>query len=1213
MFTTKPKKVTKKRVQTHSTRRETTTSSGRTSKQRNVQRSSTQPATNLDQILSRKLDPQGNGNTISSPPSSSSSSTTTTTQPQQPQLTSNAGKKKVVKKTPFENTTSPTNLNNLPTDSTNVPAPGILPLKTKYNAFLGPSSTSSLKHSFNDDLSKQQMYEKTTQRFRKVNALDYSNDPSTISGNQLINRNWGIQNVLNFLKTQKVSNMVVFDSSSQSITCDYTIVCNVASTKPMQALTSKLVALGRMNKALGYEKFNGGDDPDGLWNIANLSHIVVHVLTPAGRTAPMFQRAERKLLLDAKLIPVEQWDSLVDPWVRQDRELTQAQGANKLLNWDEQKENPTKPIEHASLLYGQPAPPGYYIRANTKAIEPTYNQTSEEDDYNYLDLNESHMNKIQFMTDLGYQDEDVQLDPELIGKALMGTVDLLPVLDDDDDNDEKKAVADDGKKKLGKKGKKNNNNNNENDNQLKDNVETLKSLNNFGDDDYDTEPLDEETPPHLLQKNNITNISNQIEFVHESEQNDNKKNVKKTNTKNSNKNKSTSSSTSSSPLKTSAAKYSTVNNNTNYTKQRYGVLKQQVQQFSSLFSFTVQQENNLPHPKTNSNHTQTTNQFTTPLHTTTRRYISSDLDSNDYSPRLSKSNHKNVSNSQNLDQNLDNLTIGGFSNFDAAFTEPIHSRNNNNNNNGNNGSPHRLINNPTHSQQSMQYSTLGNSFEENLISTSHSQYTTTLKPPTTPSGHHGFSSMDLHQHPLSSGNSSQLHKRNGNNNKHHYVDESNFESLGNFSNFNTFDDNNNNNNKNKKKLNFSNQDSSSPMLGLDFMLMGADDDDNHMGTSKQHSVGFGGFDDDEVFGQSPFSNTNRSKILLNNNNNNNNNDDLQTEIDFLQAENGLESTSAFGMAPSRSHLGKIQSQKRKNIDINDDIGEKYTDNDGFGSQSDGFYSNLGEVSPNSAQIKHFSNSNLTDLEPSSSLEYNLVHNKHHFNNIGLGNNSGTEWFDELDDITKDNHDYAKFQPKFSIFDSLEQFEGKNGITPTNSGRVIQNIVSLQENNNINGIDNTAVFIQGFHHDSTQILNKSHKNTNNTQMSQFEFDSIGAFDEFDDIGGGDDDDDDDDIDTRFGFISNTTSHKFGQHDFDSNFDNDLGVALADHSNQFYPGLDMDVDDDLQLQQFSRLLTTQRQRSIRETTLNQRVVRWDQNDNDDDYDEEFEEESDGKKIH
>eukprot|EP00461_Guttulinopsis_vulgaris_P002956 UN02957 len=139
-----------------------------------------------------------------------------------------------------------------------------------------------------------------------------------------------------------------------------------------------------MNKGPGYDEYRAGDDPDGLWCVAELGHIVVHILTPAGRTSPMFQRVERKLLNDANLISISSWKNLLDPWDRQDKQIWDEYSAGKMLDWTEiQAKHPH--------LKGLPPPPGYYIRGNTKAIAPNYDNDTEVEEFDYLDINEKHL------------------------------------------------------------------------------------------------------------------------------------------------------------------------------------------------------------------------------------------------------------------------------------------------------------------------------------------------------------------------------------------------------------------------------------------------------------------------------------------------------------------------------------------------------------------------------------------------------------------------------------------------------------------------------------------------------------------------------------------------------------------------------------------------------------------------------------------------------
>lgn len=132
---------------------------------------------------------------------------------------------------------------------------------------------------------------------------------------------WGIQLVLEFLKTQKIMKCVVFDVSHISLSNDYTIVLSVPSTRSMQSLSTKLIKLARDNNARNQHVMSISEDPDGLWNIVDLCSIWVHVMVDSARSMPACQRVERMLLRDARLIPVKNWHTLTDAWEDLERRL----------------------------------------------------------------------------------------------------------------------------------------------------------------------------------------------------------------------------------------------------------------------------------------------------------------------------------------------------------------------------------------------------------------------------------------------------------------------------------------------------------------------------------------------------------------------------------------------------------------------------------------------------------------------------------------------------------------------------------------------------------------------------------------------------------------------------------------------------------------------------------------------------------------------------
>jgi hypothetical protein len=126
-----------------------------------------------------------------------------------------------------------------------------------------------------------------------------------------------------------------------------------------------------------YEKFAASHDPDGLWSVADLGTISVHILTEAGRGSPAFQRVERRLLNDAELVPVSRWSELKDAWVEREERLI---------------ENPPEPFDHPTLM----PPPGYYTRPTRRAVDAKVRvEDDSEDEFQFYELDEAH--KLQTM------------------------------------------------------------------------------------------------------------------------------------------------------------------------------------------------------------------------------------------------------------------------------------------------------------------------------------------------------------------------------------------------------------------------------------------------------------------------------------------------------------------------------------------------------------------------------------------------------------------------------------------------------------------------------------------------------------------------------------------------------------------------------------------------------------------------------------------------
>lgn len=125
---------------------------------------------------------------------------------------------------------------------------------------------------------------------------------------------WGIQLVLEYLKTQKLARMVVFDTSGVYTHADHVIIATAPSARAMSNLGQRLVKLARMYNAPHLHRMGASADPDGLWVPVALGPLVVHLCTQEGRVAPMVARMEQRLLRDAPIIPYPQWHTIKDPW-----------------------------------------------------------------------------------------------------------------------------------------------------------------------------------------------------------------------------------------------------------------------------------------------------------------------------------------------------------------------------------------------------------------------------------------------------------------------------------------------------------------------------------------------------------------------------------------------------------------------------------------------------------------------------------------------------------------------------------------------------------------------------------------------------------------------------------------------------------------------------------------------------------------------------------
>ena len=191
---------------------------------------------------------------------------------------------------------------------------------------------------------------------------------------------WGIQMVLSYLRTQKISKCVVFDSYSQNTMNNYIIVCNVPSVRAMYSLAERLVKQARMYKPTHHDQFAAGRDAEGLWSVADMGTILVHILTDAGRSSPAFQRVERRLLNEAKLVPVSKWTQLKDAWVEREERLIA---------------NPPPEYKYKDVSL---PPPGYYARPYRAPVENrNVEQSDSEGEFGYYDLDEQHKLKVEAM------------------------------------------------------------------------------------------------------------------------------------------------------------------------------------------------------------------------------------------------------------------------------------------------------------------------------------------------------------------------------------------------------------------------------------------------------------------------------------------------------------------------------------------------------------------------------------------------------------------------------------------------------------------------------------------------------------------------------------------------------------------------------------------------------------------------------------------------
>lgn len=213
---------------------------------------------------------------------------------------------------------------------------------------------------------------------------------------------FGIQDVLNYLKTQKISKCVVFDVASTVIYTDYIIMLTCPSTRAMQTLSMRLVKFARSMDNRQKHLVGGGDDPDGLWNIIELGNITVHLMTEEGRSSAVCQRVERRLMQNATLIPVSKWVSLEDSWKIRQRRL---------------ENDPPPQIKGA-------APPGYYSKGADKAIPMDMEIISdpEEDEFDYLHVEDDHEARVKEM-------EQQSLHPGLAAEggyvSSPGTIDVI--------------------------------------------------------------------------------------------------------------------------------------------------------------------------------------------------------------------------------------------------------------------------------------------------------------------------------------------------------------------------------------------------------------------------------------------------------------------------------------------------------------------------------------------------------------------------------------------------------------------------------------------------------------------------------------------------------------------------------------------------------------------------------------------------------------------
>lgn len=54
------------------------------------------------------------------------------------------------------------------------------------------------------------------------------------------------------------------------------------------------------------------DDPDGAWNIIEFRSIMIHVMTEEGRNSLACQRVERRLIRNARIVPIKEWFTIED-------------------------------------------------------------------------------------------------------------------------------------------------------------------------------------------------------------------------------------------------------------------------------------------------------------------------------------------------------------------------------------------------------------------------------------------------------------------------------------------------------------------------------------------------------------------------------------------------------------------------------------------------------------------------------------------------------------------------------------------------------------------------------------------------------------------------------------------------------------------------------------------------------------------------------------